>query len=101
MIRVVMAHNLGLSHLSQSLRGVLTNGLEHQEPGLVCVVEAQETLLDQGADSRHHVELRAPGHLLRSFEGAATGEDGKACQKLLLRRIQELVAPVDGGTHAL
>src|SRR5207253_1978420 len=96
--RVAAKDLLFLSALGETLGRELADRLEHPIPRPLPRedVHAYQALIDQRLDAVEDVDVE-PGaaHLLRRAERPAPGEDGEPREEALLRRIEEVVAPLD------
>ena len=85
--------------------GELADGLEHLEAGFVAVDlgATQETLLNQRRQSLKGIDsqLSRAADRLDRVQRPSAGEDGEPAQQPLLRRLQQLVAPVDRAAQRL
>jgi hypothetical protein len=95
-LRVPRAQLTRVARALQSLRGVLSDRLQHPVAASgIGGGEANEALLDQTLES---VEVGA-GDVLRRLERAAAGEHREAGEEPPLPRCEEVVAPVDRGSE--
>src|SRR5262245_1574812 len=82
-----------LAGLSQTFGRKLPNRLEHVIP---LPLATEQALVDQRVDQIHIRITNALGRL----EGVPAGEDGKVSKQTLLPRLEQLVAPSDGGSES-
>src|SRR4051812_14743431 len=105
-IGVCLTHGIRLRQFLQTLLGKLEDALQHGEADLPTgtLLLSQQTLLNERLYAVEKIDLEAAGGAtdrLRGFEAAAARKHPQSCEEHLLQRIEEVVAPGDGGAQSL
>src|SRR5436305_6565050 len=90
----------------ETFERILANGFQHGEArvGTGPLRMLNQVLIDQRGKPIEQIDAKITAGITNGFggfHGASTNEYGKAPEKLLLRLIQEFVAPIDGVTQCL
>ena len=91
MLRVGAGDRLQLATHGEALERELPDRLEHAEPA------ARPTANKALLDKRFYLVERGGADGLGRFEVEAAGEDGQAGEQTLRLRVEQVVAPLDGG----
>src|SRR5436305_11351134 len=90
----------------ETFERILANGFQHGEArvGTGPLRMLNQVLIDQRRKPVEQIDAKVKAGITNGFggfQGAPANKYGKAAEKLLLRLIQEFVAPIDGVTQCL